>query len=84
MMYEFLKPVLIGGAFIAAASLFSGAVTPWDDGRDAVLVEEIYVVRPGDTVWGIAERYIVKNTVNCLRESRSSVKSWQRRRKRGI
>ena len=61
MMHEFLKPVLIGGAFIAAASLFSGAVNPWEDGQ-AVLVEETYVVRPGDTIWGIAEEYIIKNT----------------------
>ena len=61
MMHEFLKHVLIGGAFIAAASLFSGAVNPWEDGQ-AVLVEETYVVRPGDTIWGIAEEYIIKNT----------------------
>jgi len=60
-MREFLKPALIGGAFIAAASLLSGAVNSWDDGH-AVLVEETYVVRPGDTIWGIAEEYIVKNT----------------------
>ena len=62
MMHEFLKPVLIGGAFIAAATLVSGAVNPWDDGRNAVLVEETYVVRPGDTLWGIAEEYVAKNT----------------------
>ena len=61
-MREFLKAALVGGAFVAAASLFSGAVNPWDDGRNAVLVEETYVVCPGDTIWGIAERYIVKNT----------------------
>lgn len=62
MMHEFLKHVLIGGAFIAAATLVSGAVNPWDDGRNAVLVEETYVVRPGDTIWGIAEEYCAKNT----------------------
>ena len=60
-MREFLKVALVGVAFVAAASLLSGAVNPWDDGH-AVLVEETYVVRPGDTIWGIAERYIVKNT----------------------
>ena len=60
-MREFLKAALVGGAFVAAASLLSGAVNPWDDGH-AVLVEETYVVRPGDTIWGIAEQYIVKNT----------------------
>ena len=62
MMHEFLKPVLIGGAFVAAASLLSGACNPWDDGKNAVLVEEVYVVRPGDTIWGIAEEYCAKNT----------------------
>ena len=61
-MRDFWKPVLIGGAFIAAASLFSGAVNPWDDGKNAILVEEVYVVRPGDTIWGIAEEYLQKNT----------------------
>ena len=61
-MREFLKAALVGGAFVAAASLLSGAVNPWDDGRNAVLVEETYVVRPGDTIWGIAEEYCAKNT----------------------
>ena len=61
-MRDFWKPVLIGGAFIAAASLFSGAVNSWDDGRNAVLVEEVYTVRPGDTIWGISEAYLRKNT----------------------
>ena len=61
-MREFLKAALVGGAFVAAAVFCSGAVNPWDDGRNAVLVEETYVVRPGDTLWGIAEEYCAKNT----------------------
>lgn len=53
---------LIAGCCIAgAAILCAGACNPWDDGG-AVLVEETYVVRPGDTIWGIAEEYVVKNT----------------------
>lgn len=61
-MREFWETALIGGAFVAVAALCSGACNPWDDTRDAVLVEETYTVRPGDTIWGIAEEYTRKNT----------------------
>lgn len=61
-MREFWKPMLVGGAFIAAAALCSGVCNPWDDGRNAVLVEETYTVKSGDTLWDIAETYCAKNT----------------------
>ena len=62
MIREFWKHVAIGGVFVGVAALFSGAVNPWDDSKNAVLVEETYVVRPGDTIWGIAEEFCAKNT----------------------
>ncbi len=57
------KKVIAGCALAGLAILFAGAAcNPWEDGRNAVLIEEVYVVRPGDTVWGIAETYCSKNT----------------------
>ena len=56
------KKIIVGCVLAGLAILCAGAVNPWDDGRDAVLVEETYVVRPGDTIWGIAEEYVAKNT----------------------
>lgn len=57
------KKVIVGCALAGLAILFAGAAgEPWDNGRNALLVEEVYVVKPGDTLWNIAEEYLQKNT----------------------
>ena len=56
------KAAIAGGIVAGAAILLAGACSPQPDGRNAVLVEEAYIVKSGDTLWDIAETYVRKNT----------------------
>ena len=56
------QKVIVGCCIAGAAILLAGACSPQPDGRNAVLVKEIYVVKSGDTLWDIAETYVAKNT----------------------
>ena len=40
----------VAGAAIALAAILCAGVATHDDGKNAVLVEEVYVVKPGDTL----------------------------------
>ncbi|AEC00314.1 LysM peptidoglycan-binding domain-containing protein [Selenomonas sputigena] len=54
--------VIAGCCIAGAAILLAGACSQQETNTAPVLVEEVYVVKPGDTRWDIAETYRRKNT----------------------
>lgn len=57
-----MKKVIAIAALAGAAVLLTGAKP--HGLTEPVFVEEVYMVKPGDTVWSIAEEYVKKNTYN--------------------
>ena len=53
---------LIAGCALAGLAILCAGMAQEDDGKNVVLVEETYVVQPGDTIWSIAETFCAKNT----------------------
>lgn len=56
------KKIIAGSAIALAAILLAGACSQQETNTVPVLVEEVYVVKSGDTLWDIAETYVRKNT----------------------
>ena len=56
------KKIIAGSAIALAAILLAGACRQQETNTVPVLVEEVYVVKSGDTLWDIAETYVRKNT----------------------
>ena len=45
------KKIIAGCCIAGAAILLAGACSPQPDGRNDVLVAEVYIVKSGDTLW---------------------------------
>ena len=56
------KKIIAGCCIAGAAILLAGACSQQETNTAPVLVEEVYVVKSGDTLWDIAETYLRKNT----------------------
>lgn len=54
---DFLKKIMACGLLIGVTAILAGG----NDRSNAELIQEVYIVKSGDTLWSISDKYMQKN-----------------------